>query len=112
MQVYDGTKSNAMIAYEKYKNACFLLSGNKDDLPISYDDMLKYRPIYITRVPKNLDNKPDLGKDVRILNENFVLSSAGDNSSQFRSFYLKQAYIVFEFDNDGQVKISTINSKI
>ena len=109
-RVFDGTKSDALIGYQKYVNACRLLSKNKDDFCLSYDEFMKYRPIYITRVNKTLDHSPyhEIHGGNKTLNENFTLSANPTADTVMRSFYLKQAYLIYDAKTN---EIRMINSQ-
>ena len=110
-RVYNGKESDIMIGYRKYVDACRLISKTKDDIPLTYDEFMKYRPIYITRVNKTSEHGPihEIKGGNKTLNEKFEFSAHVTADTQMRSFYVKQAYLIF----DAKTRvIKMINSKV
>jgi hypothetical protein len=98
-RIFDGQNSDAVIGYSDYQKACILM-GVKDDLAITYDEFMKYRPLVITRYPRSFEGLPSFEEKPQGKQLVREFRFSGNNTSantQLNMLAVSQAYLLIDY---------------
>jgi hypothetical protein len=107
--VFDGPNGNWVKLYEDYRRAAVAVYNNHKELPISYDEIGTYRPIFITLFPEKPQGVQTHNKKSMIKRIDEIYNFSQDNTANTAmiSVYAKMAYLLYDGISN---KLETINS--